>query len=82
MSLVALMKLSVNRKYQLPQERKLSHYIQSISDGNVEAKGFLRSASGAPGPSSPLSRVLIIRTLFLTANLVKFKNNFYVHQCS
>ena len=34
MSLVALMKLSVNLKYQFPQERTLSHYIQSILDGN------------------------------------------------
>ena len=54
--------------YQLPQERKLSHHIQSISDGNVEAtasKRFFeeRKCKQAPRPP-PLPRVLIVCTLF------------------
>ena len=42
MSLVALMKLSVNLKYQFPQEKTLSHYFQSISDGDMEATASKR----------------------------------------
>ena len=53
-----------------PQERTLSHYFQSISDGNVEAtasKRFFeeRKCKQAPRPPPLLSRACLSFVLFL-----------------